>query len=188
MKYKIKSRQFCSLSREPKWQDWLRKNAVDLYDKLIAHLKTSKGCRANVDKMTEIQKELDKRHLLVDMVKFLKVEYPIVLEEVYDDKPQPKMTKIESHNDKAVFKHYNPNLLTFPQKVIMTGDPNEIQRAVKEFIAGKISTDYLIIGNTAYVEYFHQKYEKESTMVKPESRELFKYRQIHHLKPDDKKI
>ena len=74
--YTIKTQQYCGLSREPKFQQWLEKFAPDLLASLHEHLKTKSGCKENKNKMIVIQKTLESRNLSKELVLFLLDEYP----------------------------------------------------------------------------------------------------------------
>jgi hypothetical protein len=77
--YKIRTRQYCGLSREKKWQDWLGETAPDLLDDLQNHLRNSSGCKQNRLKMEKIQEELLDRGLSKKLLLFLNDNYPNVL-------------------------------------------------------------------------------------------------------------
>jgi hypothetical protein len=137
--------------------------------------------------MMEIQMDLGKEGKLVDLVKFLLVEYPITIDKDGDiDEKAPEiistpgpqrsryLTKID--ND-VVFKHYNPHMLTFPQKLVMqNSDLKQLELDAKDFITGKLNTDYIIIDDKAYIEYFKLKYQDESKKIPKDKREIFLYR------------
>lgn len=190
-KYRIKTKQFCSLSKEQKWQGWLQSVCPELHDDLMRHLQVSRGCRSNHAKMMDIQVGLEKRKLLPEMVKFLRKHYPMVVEEVDGPgkaKPVPRPTSyLNKDNEQQVFKYYNPYLLTFPQKMILENDnPEVLLRQTKEFCSDKVNCDYIIIGNKSFIEYFKRKYVKESKMVPQDSREIHQYRVRNGLGRSDK--
>ena len=186
-KYRIRTRQYCALSKEAKWQSWLQSVSQELYDDLVVHLRSGAGCGANQAKMVEIQNKLEQSGSLSDMVKFLIKEYPFAVEKV-DDVDSVK-EKFDTPNvvekvRQDVFSHYNPRLLSFPQKAILQdGDLDNLHRKVRVFCAGKFGVDYIVVGNLAFIEYFQMKYSKESGRVKDSDREIYKYRVRRGLNP-----
>lgn len=179
-KYRIHVKQFCTLSNDYKWQGWLQSVSPTLHRELMQHLAQSKSCRSNQEKMQEIQKSLDGSNKLPAMIAFLKREFPQMIEEIREEKDGPapiKSTIVSGLEKNEVFSHYNPNLLTFPQRMVLENkDPEALKRDVKEFIVGKVGVDYLIIGDRAYIEYFKLKFIREASQVPITSRELYKYR------------
>ena len=79
-RYTIKTQQYCGLSREPKFQQWLEKFAPDLLISLREHFKTKPGCKENKNKMIAIQKTLESRGLSKELVLFLLDQYPTTVE------------------------------------------------------------------------------------------------------------
>lgn len=185
MKYRIRKSQFCTLSKEQKWQSWLQSVSQDLYDDLMNHLKISSSCGSNQAKMIDIQKGLEKRGLMNQMVSFLKKEYPTVIEQIIEtnQKIQNKSHNIITKSvGTDVFQYYNPSLLTFPQKMIIENENiDELQSEVNEFCMDKIGCDYIIIGNKAFIEYFKRKYQKEYKEISIKQREIYKYRMKNGL-------
>lgn len=76
IKYHISTSQYCAISREKLWQQWLGQIAPDLQQQLQQHLANSKGCRSNNTKMIEIQNELSKRGHMSKLIYFLEGNYP----------------------------------------------------------------------------------------------------------------
>ena len=183
MTYRIKHNQFCALSKEEKFQLWLAGINSELYDELIKHLETYSSCASNRGKMIIINRKLEDLGLKDKLMEFLKEHYPLTIEYV-DEKSEPEQIIDNSQikviftlKDDIIFPNYYPNLLTFPQKMVVQGPPQILETYVKNFIADKINCDYIIIGDKAYIEYFCRKYKQEAAMVKPESRDIFKYKQ-----------
>jgi hypothetical protein len=56
----------------------------------------------------------------------------------------------------GIFTHYNPNILTYPRRIIFAGPKRELQKKVREFLLGKLQSDYIIVDDRAYVEYLEQ--------------------------------
>ena len=185
-RFRVRTKQFCQLSQEQKWQSWLQSVAPDLYDDLMSHLKISRTCRSNHTKMMDIQKKLNGRKLMIPMVNFLRKEYPYAVEQIeqVDQKETQKFVPedtppkvVGSILGGDVFRHYSPNMLTFPQKAILENeDQKALQKQVREFVDGKVGVDYIIIGTKAYIEYFKLKYNREASMVPDNEREIYLYR------------
>jgi hypothetical protein len=138
--------------------------------------------------MSVIQKELDKRGKITQMVDFLKKEFPIVIEEENSQTPAVTIKKT-SNPGRLVFAHYNPELLTFPHKLIMEStDQQQLIRDVKDFCSKNFGTDYLIIGNMAYIEYFPLKYESEVKKIDYATREIAQFRKRLKINSGEKII
>lgn len=179
-RFRLRNQQFCALSKEQRFQSWLYTTAPDLHKDLVAHLEVSRSCTANAVKMTEIQGKLEQRNHIESMIRFLRKEFPHAIEEVVlpDKTPSiPTSRQLTEAMKTEVFAYYRPALLTFPQKLILENeDPDALRRDVLAFIAGRLGTDYIIIGQRAYIEYFKLKYGKESEIVKATDREIYVYR------------
>lgn len=76
---KINIKQYCSLSKEQKWLNWLQQIAPDQYEKLITHNKNNTGCRENREIMSKIHQELTNRGKYDELYKFIEKEYPILI-------------------------------------------------------------------------------------------------------------
>ena len=188
-RYQILHNQFCALAKETRFQKWLESISPQLYSELIEHLKTATGCKASTQKMQEIQQKLQVMDKATQLVNFLRENYPTTIIRLEDQKPKEEVGEILKGKSKSptlfltkidnatVFKHYNPNLLTYPMKaVFMNEDVNALRRDVKKFMADKIDIDYIVIGNKAYVEYFKIKHEEEAKLVPKQRREIYQYR------------
>jgi hypothetical protein len=187
-RYVIRTSQYCALCKEIKFQKWLNDNCPEEYKDLIAHLKLSTSCKSNTKKMMEIQNTLRQKEKLVDLVKFLLEHFPITIDKDGDPDeikeieiiptPGPQRSKILlSIDNTLIFKHYNPNLLSFPQKLVMqNADMKQLELDTKEFISTRLGTDWIIINDKAYIEYFTLKYHNEVLKITPESREIYKYK------------
>ena len=184
---KLKTSHFCGLSSATDWRNWLKSVALDLYDDLVNA--PSKGCRANQEKMIGIQHTLIQRGLQAKLEAFLRKRFPYVIDE--DDhatinvlKPTkvPPPTKpvaghIETMNKHKVFRNYRPDILSFPHKYIITGNPATLKERVKDFTFDKVGVDTLIIEDHAYIEYFHKRYSDVVEKVPKENRDIWIYRQ-----------
>lgn len=180
MAYNIKISQFCAISQEIKFHVWLSNISTPLYEHLLAHFKGGGGgsCRANTKIMAEIHQELQKTGKHTELIKFLQENYPQIIE----SRETPIINKnntviLATVKKNPVFKHYNAQLLTFPQKAILYNkDINRLSRDVKRFISDKLDVDYIIIGDRAYIEYFKYKYRDESGKIHKDKREIYQYR------------
>lgn len=188
--FKIRINEFCGISRNKLWQEWLRTQAPDLYDQLIAVVSDpAGGCKKNTAVMVDIYNTLVRRGKESELTNYLRKEFPVALEEVQKNvfKTGIKKTNTEvdleaykdlqGPNKHKVFKSYNPNILSFPQKKIIT-DPNliNLNKRIKSFIKDKVDPDYIIIEDRAYIEYFLPKYRHEAAKYPTELRELFQWR------------
>jgi hypothetical protein len=155
----------------------------------VSHLSLSKSCRSNSEKMSIIQKELEKRGKMVDMINFLRKEFPIVIESGDVTNTLTVTIRRSSNPGRLVFAHYNPELLTFPHKLIMENtDQQQLIKDVKDFCSNHFGTDYVIAGTMAYIEYFPMKYENEVLKVKPDIREITLFRKRIRINPGEKII
>lgn len=183
-KYRLRITQFCALSHDTQFQTWLQSNFHDLYEELIMHLSTSNSCTANKQKMVAIQLEIRKRGKADRLMDFLLREFPLVVEVLEEKTTKPVTEEIERP---GIFNHYNPHLLTFPQKLILRNkDQSILVKSVDDFIKDKIDPDYLIIGDIAYIEYFKLKYVKEAKIIPTDARELVVYRRKNGIAQSQK--
>ncbi|MEM3097469.1 MAG: hypothetical protein QXU32_01950 [Nitrososphaerales archaeon] len=136
--------------------------------------------------MITIYNELHTRGLGDKLIAFIKERFPYMVQTIPDQQPNvvkdkpplphKQLTHIEDLNKHGVFAHYRPDLLTFPQKYIMVGEPDKLPDMVQQFIRDKVGVDYIIIDNTAYIEYFHKKYSDIAAKINPEDREIAIFR------------
>jgi hypothetical protein len=187
---KLNTTAFCSISRSQDWQEWLQVQAPDLHKGLIETVKAGKGCRANSNKMMDIYFELLQRGMQSKFEEFIKRRFPYIIEEqgttVAPPTTPPKSKPVapvlteklnyDEMNKHKVFNPYRPNLLSFPQKLIIIEDPNRIHNKVREFIRDKLAVDYIVIEDHAYIEYFDSRYASVIDKVPLNKRELNIYR------------
>jgi len=189
----IRTQAFCGIARSKDWQQWLKVVASDLHTELIEALKINKGCRANNERMQNIYLNLYKRGLEHDFETFMRRRFPWLVKNnnpvdtkkiEKNRKPIVAHKKImapHNHQDHAklnkhgVFASYKPHLLTFPQKLIITGD--KLFERVQEFCKDKLAIDYIIIDDHAYIEYFNAQYASVVPKYLHTKREIYKYRQ-----------
>lgn len=184
---KLKISHFCGLSSSSDWRAWLKSVALDLYDGLVNAPK--KGCKANQEEMIKIHQALIKRGLQSKLETFIRQRFAYVIDE--DDhstinvlKPakalepaKPVVGHIESMNKHKVFRSYRPDILSFPHRYIIVGEPSTLKERVKTFIYDKVGVDTLIIDDHAYIEYFHKRYSDVVEKIPQENRDLWIYRQ-----------
>lgn len=185
----IKTSHFCGLSSATDFRGWLKTTALDLYEELVNT--PIKGCKSKQEKMIVIKDKLYNRGKGDELEAFIKRRYPYMIVEgpstplqkiTQKIKAKPKalevrLDHIEGVNKHKVFKHYRPDLLTFPQKYIIVGDPLKLPDLIKSFVADKVGVDSIIIEDHAYIEYFKRKYSDIVDKIKPDTREIWTYRQ-----------
>lgn len=174
------------MSRDIRWHGWLEKYANDLCIELKEHLKISKSCKSNREKMIEIRNTLNKRGLDKELFNFLKAFYPTVLQPIQSNenkKSEPvKVSSADELNKHGIFKYFNPALLTFPHKFIIADNNSEnLSERVRNFVKNKINFDYVIVDDRAYIEYFEPKYEKEAAKVTNDMMEIYQFKAKHNL-------
>jgi hypothetical protein len=164
----------------------------ELYDGLVNA--PVKGCRAKSEKMIQIKETLYTIGKGLELESFIQRRYPYMIAqgnstikepsrqylEIVKSKPttEPKQSDhIDSLNEHKVFKHYRPDLLTFPHKYIIVGSSPTLPDLIKAFIVDKVGVDYIIIDNHAYIEYFTRRYSDVAEKIKQENREIWIYKQ-----------
>lgn len=188
----IKTAHFCGLSSATDFRSWLKTASPDLYDEL--NNIPVKGCRAKQDKMIQIKDKLYAMGKGGELESFIQRRYPYMVQQdapasktpskpLEPIKPKPQMRElkrtdhINSLNKHKVFKHYRPDLLTFPHKYIIVGDPIKLPELVKSFVLDKVGVDHVIVDDHAYIEYFTRRYSDIAEKIKSEDREIWIYKQ-----------
>jgi len=175
----IKTNHFCGLSTSSDFRKWLKSIATDLYDQLINNPR--KGCRANKDRMIEIKDKLYERGLGDKLEEFINSRFPYMVDKVQTKSKTIPIKIVQSIEDNInkhkVFKGYRPDLLSFPHKRIIIGNPTELLIKVKNFIIDKVGIDYIIIDDHAYIEYFLKRYSDIAEKIKSEDRDIWQYKQ-----------
>lgn len=186
----IKTSAFCGLSRSEDWQNWLKITAPDLHQDLLGVVTAAKGCRANTNKMMDIYFELNKRGLEPQLVVFLKRRFPWIVKEIEPELPtkiikQTFTSKVKTEvkstdwnvlNKHKVFQSYRPDILSFPQKLIIIDNQTSLYDRVQAFTKNRLAIDYIIIEDRAYIEYFDAKYVAVIDKIPRASRDIYKYR------------
>jgi hypothetical protein len=90
---------------------------------------------------------------------------------------KPKKMQAAPKDKHGVFKQYKPGLLTFPQKLILVdADAESLLNRVKDFLKDKVQIDYLLLGDTAYIEYVLKKYEDVVSQIPEHAKEIQQFR------------
>jgi hypothetical protein len=143
---RVKIDKFCSLSTSPSWQAWLFHFDGELYKQFIKKLQESRGCNHNRDIMSETLKTINEMGGSDRLLEFLSSHYPHML---VNDEKLPVVAAMPEAGE--IFENYHPGILTYPRRVIFTGA--NLQKQVKSFLVDKIKSDFVIVGDRAYVEY-----------------------------------
>ncbi len=191
---KIKISNFCSMSRNSDWLDFLKSIAPELYYELNDFLRAQKGCKSAKDKMVDIYRKIYAMGKGNEFESFVSIRFPYIIESNDKDGMRPPQnnrqtvaryikpilsskTSDESLNKHNVFKSYKPDMLTFPQKlIIVNSDPKLLIDTVRSFIADKVGVDYVIIEDRAYIEYFLPKYKDLIYKVPYQNREIARFK------------
>lgn len=141
----IKVEKFCSLATSPEWQAWLFHFDTDLYRTFIGKLNQSRGCGQNRTIMQETLTDIVKIDNGVKLLSFLSDKFKHVLN---------KQIIEQTIKVPPVFENFNPTILTFPHRTIISG--NDITNQVKQFLSDKDIYDYVIVNGQAYIEYLYR--------------------------------
>ena len=178
---RLRLSSFCAISRNDDWHKFLSENAPDLLKELTEFLRTSTGCRDAKTKMIEIYKKLYAANAGEKLEGFIRSRFPYIIEQ--DDQPKRRAVRREPRkiivpsNKHGVFKSYKPGILTFPHRHILAdSDTKRLLEQVKIFIRDKVSPDYIIIGDTAYIEYLLPKYKDVADQIPEHAKEIEQYR------------
>lgn len=148
---RIRVDKFCSLSTSPPWQAWLYHFNGDLCRRFLKRLQESRGCNHNRDLMMETLTEVEKLDGGDRLIAFLTQHYPHMLVAETGEKVPAQAASARVGSGDEIFEHYNPNILTYPRRMIFEGP--DLQRVVRSFLVDKIKSDFVIVGDKAYVEY-----------------------------------
>lgn len=149
---KIKKSEFCALSSQLKFHQWLLTANESLYKELFEHLRKSAGCASNAAKMSDILSRLisdvDTRNSLQT---FLIKNFPSVVEGIDNESHKHK----DSHK---IFKHYDPRSNTIPRRLIITKydastNGQTLDEAVYSFCGMQCVCRKLMIDDRCYIEY-----------------------------------
>lgn len=165
---KVKVEQFCSLATSPSFQSWLFHHNDGLYRKFIIRLRESRGCNDNRELMKSLLAEIQEHGGGDEIATFLQRHYPTMIE-------GGVQTSAGDYDD--VFTHYNPNILTYPRRIIFTGPKRQLQKRVREFVLDKLKSDHIIVGDRAYVEYLEKADAAIADKVPLDNWQIAAYRQ-----------
>lgn len=181
---RLRISNFCGLSRNQDWHTFLGEVAPDILKNLQAFLKANTGCKDAKDKMLQIYRDLYSKGLGNTFEDFIRKRFPYIIE--FDDQPPPKAQRVRPKqklippsgmNRHGVFKTYKPSVLTFPHKLILVdNDTNRLLKKVKEFLIDKVPIDYIVIGDTAYIEYLQKKYSDIVSQIPDSAKEIQQFR------------
>ena len=184
------------MSRNSDWLEFLKSTAPELYYELNDFLRTQKGCKSARDKMTDIYRKIYAMGKGSEFESFISIRFPYIIESSSSNKPETVQDTIrqtmmarhvkpvlnsrnsdESLNKHGVFKSYKPDMLTFPQKlIIVNNDPRQLISSIRAFIADKVGVDYLVIEDRAYIEYFLPKYKDLVYKIPNQDREITQFK------------
>jgi hypothetical protein len=150
---KIKVEKFCALSTSPSWQAWLYHFDENLYKDFHRKIQNARGCNHNREIMSDLLKMIDEIPGAAEkLIDFLKQHYPTVL--INDDGSKHRVTPaVAVPKDAEIFEHYNPDILTYPRRLILTGEPEGLKKRTQEFLLDKLKSDFVFLGDRAYIEY-----------------------------------
>src|SRR5208283_890312 len=134
----IKFDQLCSLATSHVWQQWLYAYDQGLYNELVDHLRGSKGCGHNREKMKQL---VDRIVMRVGgqaaLISFLQTNFPVILEEESTDGKLPNMVL----NGSVRPFEWDGVQLTFPRRAILeNNNPIVLMESVRALITGKIKS------------------------------------------------
>ena len=162
----LKTGLFCRIAREAPWQEWLGVHSSDLLAELEYTIEKH-GCGEVELCMVKIMNALKAQGLEPQLVAFLMRRYPYILKSFKTESPKHK-----------VFEFYNPNVLTFPHKIVMrNNDPDKLEEMVNKFTKDKCGVDFVIVEDCAYVEYFNPKHRDIADKMPVATREVYRYKQ-----------
>jgi hypothetical protein len=174
MRYSLRTDQFCALSSDKIFHQWLLEKDEEIYAGLQSHLSRSTGCKSNKGYMKFVRKQLSSKGLTNDLVEFLRNYFPTVLKPIAEKEVKMDISDLNKHN---VFRSYKPHILTFPHKyIIVNKDKDKLMLETIEFIKDKIGADYIMIEDRSYIEYFEPRFRKESEEIPKENRDIWLYR------------
>lgn len=138
---KLNVNKFCALATSAAWQSWLYNYNADIYKKFIRQLHESRGCSQNREIMQELLQLFRDNKWSDDLYKFISLNYPDMIMRENNQK----------YEVDEIFGYYNPNLLTYPRRIILYGE--NLQQEIDDFIKDKLVSDSLILNGKGYVEY-----------------------------------
>lgn len=143
----LKVDKFCGLATSPSWQAWLYRFDATLFNRFTLRLRESRGCNQNRDLMVETLKEIKTLNGEEKLLEFIHQHYSSML---MNELP---MAVPQSDDTTEVFGYHNPYILTYPRRVIFSGEETELRKKVNAFLLDKIKSDFVIVHDKAYIEY-----------------------------------
>ena len=135
--------QLCNLSISQSWHNWLYDFDKNIYTHFIQMMRDAKNCSDNKKVMLKIVNEIRRSEDAAIFYEYLHLNHPLAITgHRYDNAVN------------QVFKDYDPNIKTYPKRIIMSNDNEKILlNRVRSFTRNKICCDYIIIDDKAYIEY-----------------------------------
>lgn len=143
----LKISQFCSLATSPSWHTWLYHYDTNIYNNYIVKLRESRGCTYNRQLMMDTLDLISDKGGYEQILDYIRSNYPYM---VVDDEYRAK-TRTTIADE--IFPYYKANILTFPRRVILDGQPDDLAKRIQAFTFDKLKHDSIIVGNRGYVEY-----------------------------------
>ena len=181
---RIRIEQFCNLSTNNTFQRWLWAYDPDLYKELTNHLKVSKGCGSNREKMTVLIGKIEARPGGRNaVIEFLRTNFPAMLDQdnIHESSISDKQIESTVIPSDVPFL-FNGVQLTFPRRIILH-HPNlgVLQENLKNFIKDKLRIEYIIIGNKAYIEYVPVSHARVLNQIPEVNWQVPKFKRSHGL-------
>lgn len=172
---KVKIDKFCSLAHSPSWQAWLYHFDANLFSEFTKKIRASRGCSQNTDIMIDTLKDIDKDISGSDkLLKFLRLNYPYMLVDDVDD------VKDDIINDE-IFEHYNPDILTYPHRLIIAGSKQDLLNRIQTFSENKLRVDYVIVDDKLYIEYLNNNDGNISSKIPKSNWKIASWKLKHDL-------
>ena len=156
---------FCALLHNKDWHKWLSFYDNDMHDKVLKSQRMN--CANSKVLVSNILNNIYKNGSKDDFMAFAIRAMPAMIR------------RVTKNMDNPVFPFYNPHILSFPRRLIIKG--NNLKSKVDEFVRDKCGVDYLIIGDSAYIEYFDYQHKDMISKIGPEDRQIQKFRELHGL-------
>ena len=135
--------QLCNLSISKSWHNWLYDFDKNIYTNFIQLMRESKNCSDNKKAMLIIVNKIKEGQDAAMFYEYLHLNHPLAITGHKFDKEVNR-----------VFEDYDPNIKTYPKRVIMSNNNKKaLLNRVKSFARNKICCDYIIIDDKAYIEY-----------------------------------
>lgn len=164
---KIKTDQFCGLATSPSFQSWLYYHDVELYRKFMSDLRLSKGCSHNREMMLKLLDDIRDTGGNDSLIVFISRNYKYMID---------GNDGVVEFDGGDVFIDYKANILTYPRRVIFSGENKSLVKRAREFLLDKLSGDYIIVGDKLYIEYLNKSDSSISGSIPIENWQIANYR------------